>query len=208
MMAELLLTNCQIREFLRSREHLLVHFSTVMSRYHCAFPADITNALTLKGKQLSFSTVTIGDTGPEIHGGNGAAEGDVGMLVDVAAKTKVERVCPQDSGSSDFGSMGLSPTEKACADSIDQRSPSNEWELVDFVPIGLYVTRPVGTYVVWGNPGDAFVDLQDVLASFPDAPIYSSDGKHFLRFDRTTQKWMPISYDEIMPPCAKPFGAD
>jgi hypothetical protein len=84
------LNNCEIKEFLRSRQHLLAHFSTVMGRDHFLLPDDLLNAMKLAGASLSFSTVTIGDTGP--FGGPGGAEGAIGMRVDVGLRTAIERI--------------------------------------------------------------------------------------------------------------------
>jgi hypothetical protein len=51
------------REFLRSRNAVLVHFSTVMtSRPELTFPRDMRQAIGLKGISLAFSTILPGDT--------------------------------------------------------------------------------------------------------------------------------------------------
>jgi hypothetical protein len=69
------------REFLRSRNAALVHFSTLMtSRPHLTFPNDMRQAMTLKGVPLSFSTIQPGDSNPHMVGERGGAEGSVGMI--------------------------------------------------------------------------------------------------------------------------------
>lgn len=113
-----------IREFLRARKALLVHFSTVMARHDLFFPNDLGQAMLLRDVPLSFSTIQIGDTGP--HAGQGGAEGSIGMLIDLGPDTRVLAVPPGDSGShyddqtGSGGSLGLEPTEQNCNDSIDR----------------------------------------------------------------------------------------
>jgi hypothetical protein len=52
-----------IRDFLRTRKAVLVHFSTVMARRaDLVFPNDLTRAMGLRDTPLSFSTIEIGDT--------------------------------------------------------------------------------------------------------------------------------------------------
>ncbi len=46
-----------IRDFLRQRQALLIHFSTVMGREEFVFPDDLRNAMTLVDTPLSFSTI-------------------------------------------------------------------------------------------------------------------------------------------------------
>src|SRR5271166_413602 len=70
------------RQFLRTRQAVLVHFSTVMSGSELPFPEDLHNAMNLKGEVLSFSTIQLGDTSP--HRGRGGAEGSVGLLIDIS----------------------------------------------------------------------------------------------------------------------------
>ena len=82
-----------------SRNAVLVHFSTVMTTQpDLTFPHDLQQTMTLTGKQLSFSTVLIGDTNPFVLGGRGGAEGSVGMIVDIGPRTSILSVWPRDSG--------------------------------------------------------------------------------------------------------------
>jgi hypothetical protein len=61
------------RAFLRSRQAVLVHFSTVMAeRLDLVFPEDLQQAIRLKGAPLSFSTIQAGDTNPHVTGRGGA----------------------------------------------------------------------------------------------------------------------------------------
>src|SRR5271156_6056087 len=96
------------RAFLRTRQAVLVHFSTVMAeRPDLLFPGDLGRAITLKGAPLSFSTIQVGDTNPYMIG-RGGAEGSVGLLIDLGPTTLIESVSPGDSGSNATGSLGVS----------------------------------------------------------------------------------------------------
>ena len=54
------------RSFLRDRQAVLVHFSTIMaSSLDLTFLKDLLKSKTLKGVPLSFSTVLKGDTNPD-----------------------------------------------------------------------------------------------------------------------------------------------
>lgn len=93
------------REFLRSRQAILVHFSTVMTgRPELVFLNDLHTAVTLQNAPLSFSTIQSGDTHPSV--GKGGAEGSVGLLADIGRETVIRSVAPSDSGSSESGSLG------------------------------------------------------------------------------------------------------
>jgi hypothetical protein len=205
-----------IRDFLSSRGALLVHFSTIMARRQdLVFPADLRNAITLRGAPLSFSTIEVGDTNP--HAGKGGAEGSVGMLVDLGPNSTVVSVSPGDSGSiydektGDGGSLGLPPTPENCAKSLDKRAPSNEWNVKDYVPIGIFILPPIVVRQVVDVAGDAVpceVELgrDQVIALFPDQPIFTTDDKTFLKFDRATNRWKPVRYHDIIPPVFTPKG--
>jgi hypothetical protein len=104
-----------IRKFLREREALPVHFSTVMARRdHLVFPVDLKNAMTLVGVPLSFSTIQAMD-GPE------NAEGSVGLVVDFPTNDSVVTVGPCDDGTyfddktREWISGGDPPTAETCA---------------------------------------------------------------------------------------------
>jgi hypothetical protein len=83
-----------IRDFLRTRKAVLVHFSTVMARRaDLVFPNDLTRAMGLRDTPLSFSTIEIGDTSPDA--GRGGAEGCIGLLVDLGTDSRVSRSRPE-----------------------------------------------------------------------------------------------------------------
>jgi hypothetical protein len=198
-----------IREFLRSRGALLVHFSTIMARrLDLVFPADLHNAMTLRGVPLSFSTIEVGDTNPHVTG-RGGAEGSIGLLVDLGAASRVISISPGDSGSvyeedsREGGSLGLEPTPKNCADSIDKRAPSNEWVVRDYVPIGLYILPPI---IVRQVPGEVKIGVDEAVAPFPDQPIYSANQNTFLKFNRPKRNWNRVGYEDIIPAVSRGQG--
>ena len=208
------LTPTEIRAFLREKQALLVHFSTLMAKdtSRC-FPDDLQNAWELVNTPLSHSTIQRGDTPPAmIGGGKGGAEGSIGMVVDVGANTAVLAVGPGDIGSSydsDIGKWnagGSPPTRDACEDSISNRAPSNEWYVRDFIPIGVIVLPPLqARELVDLGPGglshaDVSIELSEVLEAFPDKRIFGADGTSFKVYDRTSGKWADIGYDEIISP--------
>jgi hypothetical protein len=128
-----------IRAFLKLRNAVAVHFSTVMTRHQdLLFPDDLKQAMALSGLTLSFSTIQPGDT--HRLGGKGGAEGSVGMRVDLGPNTVVESVAPDDSGSiwdpatATSGSLGHLPTPETCAESMDRRTESNEWLIKNYIP--------------------------------------------------------------------------
>ena len=75
-----------VRDFLKEREALLVHFSTQMARdQSLMFPEDLKRAMGLTGVPLSFSTIRSNDVGPFQTGlppETTSAGGSVGMIVD------------------------------------------------------------------------------------------------------------------------------
>jgi hypothetical protein len=192
------------REFLRSRNAVLVHFSTMMtSRPELVFPDDMRQAMGLTGIPLAFSTIQPGDTNPH-GGGRGGAEGSVGIIVDIGPTTVVHSVSPSDSGSSDMGSLGLPPTKENCAASIDQRMTSNEWHVQDHVPVGIFILPPIIVRQVtnfMGEPiaGEVELNLQTAVVPFPNQRIFGADAQTFWEFDRPSGRWHAVSYDDIIP---------
>lgn len=194
------------RRFLRDRQAVLVHFSTVMTRHpELTFPDDLLRAMTLKAIPLGFSTIQKGDTNPFVEDGRGGAEGSIGMLVDIGPSTIIRSVSPGDSGSNPDGSLGLPPTAENCASSIDDRENSNEWHIQDFVPIGVFVLPPLlkrQVQVFMGEPvsGDTPITFGDAIAPFPGHRIFSAKKDRFVEFDRASGTWRDIAYDDIIVP--------
>ncbi|MFW7357820.1 MAG: hypothetical protein ACODTL_17910 [Brucella sp.] len=193
------------RAFLRERQALLVHFSTVMARRpELTFPDDLRQAATLKDIPLAFSTIQKGDTNPHANG-RGGAEGSVGMLVDIGPGTIIRSVSHQDSGSNAEGSLGLEPTEENCARSIDQRATSNEWHVQSYLPIGLFILPPilVRRMVDIGGaptPVEVPLELSEAVKPFPGVRVFSANAEKFLELDRSSGAWRAVNYDEIIPP--------
>jgi hypothetical protein len=90
--------NGRIRNFLRDRKALLVHFSTPMSGHDdLLFPEDMRTAMGLVGHPLSFSTILSTDVGPyqtAIPPGEANAGGSIGILVDIPYNSAVLTVGP------------------------------------------------------------------------------------------------------------------
>lgn len=192
-----------VRSFLRAHEALLVHFNTPMSTKHpTGFPNDMIFAKGLAGQRLSFSTIQRDDRGPW-QGGNPAdanASGSVGLVVDIKDVGSVVTVDCTDSGSNDFGSLGLAPNAANCTRSINERTSSNEWWVQDFAPLGIFVFLPARVFVKRnGVQGEVEVDLPRVLAAYPDDRIYSVSKGSFVEYDRGTDRWLRTTYDRIVP---------
>lgn len=193
-----------LRSFLRERQALLVHFSTVMARRpELTFPDDLRQAATLKDVPLAFSTIQKGDTNPHANG-RGGAEGSVGMLVDIGSGTIVRSVSHQDSGSNEQGSLGSEPTEESCARSIDQRVTSNEWHVQNYLPVGLFILPPilVRRMVDIGGaptPVEVPLELSETVKPFPGVRVFSANAEKFLELDRPSGVWRAVSYDDIIP---------
>ncbi len=143
-----------IREFLRGRQALLVHFSTLMSNHpDLVFPHDLRNAMTLSSDPLSFSTIQAGDVGPhQVPGMDPAdanAAGSIGIIVDIPSDDCVVTVGANDDGTScnpvtgEIISGGFPPTAESCARSIDERTTNNEWYVRGFRPLAIFVYGPI-----------------------------------------------------------------
>lgn len=191
------------RSFLRDRQAVLVHFSTVMARRpELTFPDDLRRAATLRGVPLAFSTIQRGDTNPD-GAGRGGAEGSVGMLVDIGPGTVVQSVSHQDCGSNEQGSLGFEPTKENCANSIDRRVTSNEWHVQDYLPVGLFILPPIFVrrmIVIGGAPTPVPVRLQipETVEPFPGVRVFSANAEKFLELDRPSGEWRAVTYDEII----------
>jgi hypothetical protein len=196
-----------IKAFLKSRNAVSVHFSTVMTRRQdLLFPDDLKNAISLAGVALSFSTIQPGDT--HRLTGKGGAEGSIGMLVDLGPNTVVESVAADDSGSiwdpeaGLSGSLGYAPTPQTCAESIDKRTESNEWVIRDFVPRGIFILEPIlvqRKLVIEGieDVGEVQISFQDAIGHFVGQRVFSADKDAFREWDRKNNEWKQISYQEI-----------
>lgn len=190
------------KEFLRERQAILVHFSTVMGeRADLAFPDDLVRATSLRNEPLSFSTILAGDTNPQGMG-RGGAEGSVGLVVDVGPSTHILTVLHMDSGS---GGLGERPTAENCAASIDRRTDSNEWRVENYEPIGIFVLPPIWvpkSMVLEDQPirYEVEISFEEAIAPFRHLRIFSANDRGFLEFDRTSGGWIAVAYDDIIAP--------
>jgi hypothetical protein len=195
------------REFLRSREALLVHFSTLMTNHpDLVFPHDLRNAMTMKSDPLSFSTIQAGDVGPyQVPGMDPAdanAPGSIGIIVDIPSDDCVITVGTGDDGTScnpvtgEIISGGYPPTLESCARSIDKRTTSNEWYIRGFRPLAIFVYGPI--LVRHPEGGEVPVERGLAIGRFPECRIFSARDGQFVEFDRGTGEWMPVTYETIM----------
>jgi hypothetical protein len=179
------------REFLRERQALLVHFSTIMATcMELVFPWDLRKAMALSGVPLSFSTIQRGDTNPFMEGHRGA-EGSIGVVVDIGPNTVITSVSAGDSGSNSEGSLGVVPSEQNCADSIDKRLTSNEWRVQDYQSIGIFILPPIVVRQVSSVNGDLVageveIDLAQAIAPFSDKRIFTANQQKFLELDHVS----------------------
>jgi hypothetical protein len=196
-------TNNQIfsvRAFLRERQALLVHFNTPMSNHETGFPEDIRNAMTARDQRLCFSTIQAGDRGPEQveRPEEANAGGSVGMVVDISNEGSVCSVSPHDGGATGSENGGWSPSEYECARSIDERTDMNEWFVQNFTPVGIFVFLPARVYIR-SKDGEVGTTLEEILAAFPTERAFSFAENGFVELDRATQKWLPVTYVDIIP---------
>jgi hypothetical protein len=198
-----------IREFLRDRRALLVHFSSIMTSHRdkFPFPNDLKNAAALRDKALSFCTVQSTDHWPFQKAlstvGEANAAGNVGIVVDVKDADCVTKVAANDQGSFDDEESGRDgdghpPSLESCSHSIDARQTCNEWLVKNYIAIGVLVLPP---YVVpSADFGEQVVKLGMILESFPELRIFSIDeaSKTFTEYDRQAASWSTVSYDGIV----------
>jgi hypothetical protein len=204
-----------VRQFLRERGALLVHFNTPMSKKGSGFPSDLVNAKNLAGRGLSFSTIQATDRGPRQVGNflDANAGGSVGIVVDVRDACCVLTVGEFDGGTDFFDdgtyqSGGKPPSAIECARSIDERKPDprirrdavNEWLVKDYVPLGIFVFCPPWVYVRSATEqGERPSSLDEILAIFPEDRTFSNNGTNFLEYDRGASTWGPTTYADIVP---------
>lgn len=202
-----------IRDFLRSRAALLVHFSTLMSNHpDVLFPEDLRNAATLANVPLSFSTIMASDVGPhqrtDMDPADANAGGSIGIIVDIPSNDCVVTVGASDDGTSvdpltgEIISGGLVPTLQSCTRSIDERRTSNEWLVRDYRTVGIFAFSPILIRHPCG--GETPIAPEIAFASFPEFRIFSVLNGQFVEFDRNTKGWNVVSYYSIMDATPRP----
>lgn len=192
-----------IRNFLKSRKALLVHFSGPTTRHtDLVFPDDLRKAMTLGSIGLAFSTILVGDN-------ENNATGSVGIAVDITDNKCVSRVSPSDAGSyfdpveNQLMSGGCRPTKETCARSIDKRTAYNEWIVRNYTVIGIFLFVPptVPKHCVILNHSHRIlvpISVDDVACSFPDPRIFSACRDGFVEYDRKERNWREVSYGNIL----------
>jgi hypothetical protein len=166
-------------------------------RHARQFPDDIFTAAAGPGP-ISFSTILPTDSALN-------AEGRVGLIVDISQNSVVHGVGHEDIGSSKYGSLGQPPTQESCVDSIDSRFRSNEWQVSGYISVGILIIEPivvpsVATFAGSEIPTEENVTLHQVLNAFPEFRVFKIGGSGFLQFNRGTNEWNPVAYDDIIYP--------
>jgi hypothetical protein len=194
-----------IREFLREREALLVHFSTPMSNHReIYFPDDLRTAARIQGKGLFFSTIQANDIGPHqdpaMEPGDANAGGSIGLIVDIPSNDCVTAVGPHDGGgfedlNGETVSAGLPPTAETCGISIDRRTSCNEWVVRDYRPVGIFAFCPIR---VSGPAGEGPIREEAAFELFREYRIFSVRNGSFVEYDRQARGWKEVTYAEIM----------
>jgi hypothetical protein len=199
-----------VRDFLRDREALLVHFSTPNTLHpDLFFPDDLKQAARLQDEILSFSTVLRTDVGPYqggLHPEDANAQGSVGIVVDIATNDCVVAVAPGDVGLHlDFTTKsiilsGTAPGAVECARSIDERRSSNDWWVRSYRMLGIFIFEPALAFRLLSDVViEVQVPMEKVLSDFPDERIFSTRNGEFVEYDRTFDAWIPSTYSKIVP---------
>lgn len=204
-----------IRNFLREREAVLVHFSTPQtSRPELIFPHDLRTAMGLAGEALCFSTVQAGDVGPhqraDMNPEDANAGGSIGILVDIDGNDCVTAVGPGDGGAytdpttGQLVSAGLPPTPENCARSIDNRVTANEWSVKNYRVVGIFAFLPVLVRQAFAEDivVEDRIDHDSAFAHFPDLRVFSVHKGRFMEYDR--QHWREVAYADILAPAVRP----
>jgi hypothetical protein len=196
-----------IRDFLRERRALLVHFSTLMSNHpDLVFPHDLRNAMTMRSDPLSFSTIQVTDVGPyqdpNVDPADANAAGSIGIIVDIHSDDCVITVGANDDGTScnpqtgEIISGGFAPAPESCARSIDKRRASNEWLVCGFRPLAIFAFGPI--WVRDPDGGEVPLERDLAFSQFPGCRIFSALKGRFVEFNRRTGEWRPVKYETIM----------
>lgn len=191
-----------VREILRQREALLVHFNAPMSLHDFGYPQDLRDALANPQWEMCYSTILKSDAGPT-HGdpSNAPACGSVGIIVDLMPETSIIIVHNSDGGSSGrtFGAgLGSLPSVESCKWSIDERTGGhNEWFLSGAKAVGVFCFPQPAIF----NPGrgDQPYAVDEVAGDFPNQRFFTAMDGQYCELDRETQIWVPRSYAEILP---------
>jgi hypothetical protein len=192
-----------VRDALREREALLIHFNTVMSRHEKGYPHDLHDAWNNPGWKMCYSTIRSGDLGPtQMIPDHSRAGGCVGIVVDMLRDTSIHKVSYTDVGSNGrvhVNGLGELASVDSCCRSIDDRgSEHNEWLVEGAIPLGIFVFNDPAVTTAC----DVFfsVSVDSVIREFANFRIFSSHSGGFREFDRTAQEWVHRSYSEIVSP--------
>jgi hypothetical protein len=199
-----------VRDFLREREALLVHFSTPNTLHRdLFFPDDLKQAASLQDETLSFSTVLRTDVGPyqgDVHPEDSNAQGSIGVVVDIATNDCVTAVASGDYGvqldiaTESMILSGSAPDAVTCARSIDERRSSNDWRVKNYWMLGIFIFEPALAFRLLNDVViEVPVSVEKILASFPDKRIFSIRNGEFVEYSRTFDAWLRSAYSKIVP---------
>ncbi|POR42369.1 hypothetical protein [Methylobacterium sp. V23] len=192
-----------VRDVLRRREALLVHFNTPMSRHESGYPRDLHDALANLQWEMCYSTVVSTDVGPThlADPSKAAACGSVGIVVDLQPLSQIITVHSSDAGSNGrdgSSGMGSVASVATCEQSMMGRAGGhNEWYLSHPRSLGIFSFTGPAVFVP-GN-GELPYGLDAVAGDFPGERIFTVFQGQFHELDRNTWRWLPRSYSEIVP---------
>lgn len=195
-----------LRQFLKDREALLVHFNTPMSGHCTGFPDDLHQASKLKGVPLSFSTIQANDRGPWQGGppSDTNAGGSVGLVVDIKEAESVISVGPGDDGTKasptgNHQTGGSEPSAYECARSIDKRVTANEWFVRDYIVLGIFIFCPARVFVRNGCvQEERDTCLLEVMNAYSEYRVFTTLAGSFQELDLACSSWQSVTYSNIV----------
>ena len=202
-----------IRNYLREREALLVHFSSPLRECRSlTFPDDLQKAIELEEKVLCFSTILATDVGPAQDNCNqnkANSTGSVGIIVNIPENNSVVAVDNSDCGSyvdkntGERKHCGSSPTKSACEKSIDKREGYNEWLVKNYSVVAIFTFKPIR---VWkecqigddSEYGEVTICFSELLETFPNQIIISVRDGMFIEYNKIKETWNTVKYSDIL----------
>jgi hypothetical protein len=174
-----------------------------MSSHPTGYPQDLHDALSNPQWQMCYSTIVSSDLGPsQTDWSTAAACGSVGIIVDIVDDTQLLRVHGSDGGSNGrYGTLGLGsqPDPASCGASIKVRLEGhNEWVALNARPIGMFMFPNPHVFVP--GVGDHYRDPNLIISDFPALRFFGAANGKFFEFDRSSGRWAPRDYDEIIKP--------
>jgi hypothetical protein len=87
-------------------------------------------------------------------------------------------------------------TQQALADSIDHRTSCNEWCVLDYDVIGIFIEPPIQY-----TEGDQLKDIEvpDVFSHFPNLSVYAFHNRALRKLDCSGNLGQSVSISELYP---------